>query len=164
MLQSLTNGGLPGCCSTACSHTSSSKPNRTKRVIFDLKVQEQHCMEKILSSFSVPGGNVGRVLFLVWSNSVPRPKGPHTVLRAVDEVFREHGNVDGVACKYDGTKKNATCIEAALRRGSHVNLYAMRPDLVQRMLDYAPRCTCTLPVTSASQLKRPGGSRASRGT
>lgn len=123
---------------------------RTKRVVFDLKVSEQFCIDTILSLFHAQDVDASCVVFLVWSKRSFRHTGPFLTLRAVDTQFRLHEGVDGLACKYDASIENERCIESALARGLHVNLYASDANHLASM--YArygtrPHCTLTVRVT-----------------
>ena len=102
-------------------------------VVFDLKVDPQSAMEKILSAARRLQVDRQRIMFLVGKKVTSRPRGCR-VLRAVDFSFRAHRQTDGVACKFDGSAANRRCIDRLLWGGYHVNLYAPRAENVDRMM------------------------------
>lgn len=134
------------------------RPNRGKRVVFDIKVSEPYCIKAIVSLFAVRRANVGRVIFLVRSKLLQPSNVPFTILRAVDTVFRDHVHVDGVACKYDGSDENTRCIKAALARGIIVNLYTSDVSLIESMRasydSVGPLCTLTVLATPLAAHRR----------
>lgn len=123
---------------------------RSKTVVFDLKVVDaEQCMDMVCSFFDRRGGtDRTNVVFLVWTKLRRRPPSRYTVLRAVNTTFRvPHDHVDGVACKYDGSEANETCIAKALQLGLRVNMYCTDVELATKMVDRysaVPSCTFTV--------------------
>ena len=120
-------------------------------VVFDIKVSPFYCIHTILALFPSAGVRP-KLVFLVWAKvRAPLPPSCCTVLRAVGTTFRRHEHVDGIACKYDGTKKNIRCIEDCLRRGMHVNLFPSDPQHMLEAVDFfkrwAPMCSVTLSIS-----------------
>ena len=80
---------------------------RSKKIVFDLKVNHDYCIDRIRELFEIRGGNLRRVIFLIWCSIPRRIAGEFIVLRAVNSRFKMHNHVDGIACKYDGSRRNA---------------------------------------------------------
>lgn len=111
--------------------------------ILDLKVSEKMLMRESEQIARQLGVDTSALAFLVWGRMTSPPSTRALVLRAVEYKFHSHHRyVHGVACKYDGSDLNHHCIERALSKGLHVNLYAPDPSRKRDMLRrYGDRCT-----------------------
>lgn len=113
------------------------------RIVLDVKVSPSHLIAKTIAICKKIGRSLSQLVILIYKPLERKPRGV-CLLRAVGFTFRRHPDLNGVACKYNGTEANIRCIDDALSSGAMVNLWSPDKRRVSSMIArYADVCTIT---------------------